>query len=187
MILADQKTKSYGKANDEVIKKAIQLESSLGYEVLQTQKAPEGISITYKRIEDLKYTYRLKDLEKKILKVDGILSTVRQDQNEFKMNSLNAFGYTKKVLWAALFMAILFDLLFIFQLVVGIESGFMTHFGIISLFFVIALGLHALHYFGLKYIKRKVSDERFIEAIGKLEELRNSFYLKANQISKEIK
>lgn len=84
-------------------------------------------------------------------------------------------------------MAILFDLLFIFQLVEGVESDFMKHFGIILLFFVIALGLHALHYFGLIYIKKKVSDESFIEAIGKLEELRNSFYHKANQISKEIK
>ena len=84
-------------------------------------------------------------------------------------------------------MAILFDLLFIFQLVVGIESGFMEHFGIISLFFVIALALHALHYYGLKYIKRKISDEGFIEAIGQLEELRNSFYHKANQISKATK
>src|SRR5690554_5462865 len=79
------------------------------------------------------------------------------------------------------------DLLFIFQLVEGVESDFMKHFGIILLFFVIALGLHALHYFGLIYIKKKVSDESFIEAIGKLEELRNSFYHKANQISKEIK
>jgi|SRR5690554_321063 len=187
MILANQKTKTYGQASDELLQNAIQLEASLGYEVLQTQKDLKGTSITYKRIENLKHEYRLRDLEKKVLKANGLLSTIRQDHDNFKVGRLDAFGHTKKVLWGALFAAILFDLIFILQLVLGIQTNFMEHIGMISLFLVVALGLHALHYFGFKYIKRRLSDEPFIQAIEQLEALRDGFYHKAKQISKEIK
>lgn len=178
----EQKIKSYKNLNEKEQQKVINDENSLGYVVLSSSINDNHLTITFGKNKKLKYAYRLQDLENKIKRIDEFKNEV--NNNLVKLNKLKRtkIATEKIVAWFLLFFIIIIDLLTVVSLT-STDIDLLGRF----LWVITPLGFHFLHLFWLRSIKKRSSDATYKEAMNQLDAQSKVLYIKANNISKEIK
>src|SRR5690554_2430300 len=180
----EQKIKSYRNLSDKGQQKVINDENSLGFEALSSNLNGKQLTITYRRNNQLKHMYRLKDLENKIERIESYKSEMNSDLIKLDTLKRTKLASEKKVAWFMLLIILLIDLITIFRLVSMTGAGNELFEGI--LWVLVAIGLHVLHVFWFKLIKKRGSDDAYKEALYRLDTQLKVLYKKANHISKEI-
>jgi len=181
----ETKIKTYKVISTEHIQKSIQNENMLGYQVVSTNNLNNTYTVTYQRDKNLKFYKRLKDLERKINKVDELTLNIDNDIESIKLKKANGLKKEKYGSWFLLYVLVLIDVIIIintYNLITG-NSG-IDILGLLT-WIIVMVAAHAIQIYWMKLIKRRSDVVPYEEARNKLYKQKQLLLNKANAISKE--
>lgn len=182
MSLFDQKFHVYNNLSTIDFNNEVNIQSDLGYEVVSTSAVDLNVTVTYKRSKNLKYYYRLQDLETKINKLQNISEKLSDQIIEVKLNNDTSRTIQKMFAGILIFILLVLDL----TLILGLLNG-NAKFGDHILDILIQLSLHVIHFFWVRSIIRKGKTNEEEAYLIKIKEYKNTLLSKAKKISKEEK
>lgn len=178
----DQTFKTYHNLSDSEYKEVINKQADLGYEMVNHSTERNRMTITYKRNKDLKYYYRLVDLEKKINKSTDLISKIQGEKSKILNHKSGGLASQKKASYFLLAFLVITDIFMIWYLTLP-NVEFMD----VLPTLLILIGIHAMHILWFRYLSRRGRVTIHDEALYRIETFRKSLALKAKNISKELK